>query len=350
VPRPDLLLVAALLHDIGKGGRTDHSRAGEPVAAAAAARMGFDAEDQRTVATLVRRHLLLAETATSRDLDDPATVEGVMALVHDPTTLDLLEVLTEADARATGPQAWTAWRATLVADLTTRVRSALSATSEPTAPGGSRGDAPTAGAGSVGVAQAAGEAGAWDPGHLRVEVAPDKDGTRMVVAAPDRVGLMADIAGALGLLRMSVRSARAWTAGEVGMSRWRVDSRDLDPALVCQRLQAVMAGAVDPGTRIRARPGDLPPTVIVRHDASREATVLEVRTEDRLGVVFLVARALAAQDVAVRSAHLSTYGPQALDVFYVQEPGAGRLTDERAAAAAHAVRAALEGADGHLPR
>jgi [protein-PII] uridylyltransferase len=54
--------------------------------------------------------------------------------------------------------------------------------------------------------------------------------------------------------------------------------------------------------------------------------------------------------MTVRSAHVATLGPQSLDVFYVQEPGAGRLTDERAAAAAHAVRAALEGADGHLPR
>jgi [protein-PII] uridylyltransferase len=80
----------------------------------------------------------------------------------------------------------------------------------------------------------------------------------------------------------------------------------------------------------------------VRHDASRLATVLEVRTQDRPGVVFLTCRALAAQDLSVRSAHVSTLGPQALDVFYVQEPGAGALTDERAASAAHAVRAALE--------
>jgi [protein-PII] uridylyltransferase len=82
--------------------------------------------------------------------------------------------------------------------------------------------------------------------------------------------------------------------------------------------------------------------VQVRHEASRRATVLEVRTQDRSGVVFLVCRALAALEVSVRSAHVSTVGPQALDVFYLQELGEVALTDERAAAAAHAVRRALE--------
>ena len=370
VTRPDLLLVAALLHDIGKGGHADHSQAGEPVAAAVAARMGFDADDRRTVARLVRRHLLLSETATTRDLDDPATVEAVAGAVHDVTTLDLLEALTEADARATGPQAWTAWRATLVTDLARRVRSVLAATPGPAVPAAFPARGPTPGSShdgeeaatlppdfrladgaDVAVPGAAGDAGTRDPAHLRVEFAPEEDGTRLDVAAADRVGLMADIAGALSLLRMSVRSARAWTVGGLGVSRWRVDARDVDTALVCQRLQAVVTRAVDPGARIRARPRGLPPTVIVRHDASREATVLEVRTDDRLGVVYLAARALAGLDVAVRSAHLSTYGPQALDVFYVQEPGAGPLTDERAATAAHAVRTALEGVlDEDRPR
>ncbi len=80
----------------------------------------------------------------------------------------------------------------------------------------------------------------------------------------------------------------------------------------------------------------------VRHDASREATVLEVRVEDRPGVVYLVCAALARLDLSVRSAHLATLGPQAVDVFYVQEPAAGVLSDERAAAAVHAVRRALQ--------
>jgi [protein-PII] uridylyltransferase len=88
-------------------------------------------------------------------------------------------------------------------------------------------------------------------------------------------------------------------------------------------------------------PGTLQPSVEVRPEASAHATVLEVRTTDRPGVVHLVCAALADLDVTVRSAHVDTLGPQAVDVFYLQEASAGVLSDQRAAAAAHAVRAAL---------
>ena len=79
----------------------------------------------------------------------------------------------------------------------------------------------------------------------------------------------------------------------------------------------------------------------MRPEASDQATVLEVRATDRPGVVHLVCAALAALDVTVRSAHVATLGPQAVDVFYLQEASAGVLSESRAAAAAHAVRAAL---------
>jgi [protein-PII] uridylyltransferase len=83
--------------------------------------------------------------------------------------------------------------------------------------------------------------------------------------------------------------------------------------------------------------------VVVRPEASTYATVLEVRAADRPGLVYLVCAALASLDLAVRSAHVDTLGPQAVDVFYVQEAGAEALSDHRAAEAAHCVRAALTG-------
>ncbi len=326
VARPDLLLVAALLHDVGKGGRQDHSVAGEPVAAAVATRMGFAPADVATVAGLVRRHLLLAETATTRDLDDPVTVETVVRLVPDLETLDLLEVLTEADARATSPQAWTSWRETLVRRLAARARAALLA-----APG-ERGHEQEPALPAV----------LPEGDGACVETEPREDGCRVRVTAADRVGLMADVAGTLALLRAGVRAARAWTVDGVAVSDWETDGGHLDPAVVAERLGAVVRGSADPARRVRVGSGGLPPTVLVRHGASDDATVLEVRTEDTHGVVFLACRALAAMDLSVRSAHVTTIGPQAVDVFYVQEPGAGGLTDERAASAAHAVRQALE--------
>ncbi|WP_258028873.1 [protein-PII] uridylyltransferase, partial [Streptomyces fradiae] len=154
VGRPDLLLAAALLHDIGKGAPGDHARAGEGIARAVAARAGFDPADTAVIATLVRHHLLLVETATRRDLDDPATVASVARAVGCAATLELLHALTEADALATGPAAWSAWRASLVADLVARVAAALAGgapprPADPAAPGARCGGVGGAGRGAA---------------------------------------------------------------------------------------------------------------------------------------------------------------------------------------------------------
>jgi [protein-PII] uridylyltransferase len=329
VARPDLLLLAALLHDIGKGGLVDHSVAGEPVAVRVASRMGFAPADVAVVGALVRHHLLLSGTATSRDLEDPATLELVGRCVEDVQVLDLLEVLTEADARATSAKAWSGWRSRLVTDLARRVRARLAGDAV-------RRDAPVLEQ-EPDLPPAAG----GDPSYLDLEVTRDEDGSCVRVVAHDRVGLMADVSGVLALMRLSVRSARAWTHDSAAVSLWAVDDDLVDATVLRERLEAVVAGALDPATRLRPGPDPLEPSVLLRHDASAEATVMEVRTADRRGAVHLVCRALADQDVTVRSAHVSTFGPQSLDVFYLQEPGAGALSDERAATAAHAVRERL---------
>jgi [protein-PII] uridylyltransferase len=139
-----------------------------------------------------------------------------------------------------------------------------------------------------------------------------------------------------------VLAARAWTQDDYAISVWDVDEPALDARRVRQAVEAVLEGRLDPARRLR-RGGSprLEPSVEVRPEASRSATVLEVRTDDRPGVVYRVCAALASLGVSVRSAHVATLGPQAVDVFYVQESGAGALSDERAASAAHAVRRAL---------
>ena len=334
VARPDVLLVAALLHDIGKGGLTEHSVAGEPIARAAAARMGFDGHAVELVALLVRWHLLLSEAATSRDPDDPATVEALIAKVPSAEALTLLLALTEADGRAASPKAWSTWRAGLVTRLA----------SHAIAHAGGAGS-PDPADHALAVPDVVRRGGVW------VGVEPGAGGARVTVMAPDRVGLLADAAAVLALQRVSVRAARAWAqdpgpgeAGPVGVSVWEVAEPDLDPTVLRERLVVVGEGRLDAGARLsRPAPSRLEPVVVVRHGESQRATVLEVRMDDRPGVVHLVCAALAAHDVSVRSAHVSTVGPQAVDVFYLQEQGAGRLSDERAAAAAHAVRHALLG-------
>jgi [protein-PII] uridylyltransferase len=145
--------------------------------------------------------------------------------------------------------------------------------------------------------------------------------------------------------RVRVRAARAWFQDGFGVSVWEVAEDQLQPATLRQTYDGVVDGRLDPRGRLQASSGSaLAPSVDVRPEASAHATVLEVRTTDRPGVVHLVCAALAQLDVTVRSAHVDTLGPQAVDVFYLQEASAGVLSDQRAAAAAHAVREALSSA------
>jgi [protein-PII] uridylyltransferase len=118
VHRPDLLLVGALFHDIGKGylGR-DHSEFGAELIAPMARRMGFSASDVLTLSTMVLQHLLIPTVATRRDLEDPQTIEYVLSLVDSAGTLELLHALSIADGEATGRTAWSDWKAGLVANL-----------------------------------------------------------------------------------------------------------------------------------------------------------------------------------------------------------------------------------------
>ncbi len=205
VGRPDLLLVAALLHDIGKGRPGDHSLAGEAIARDTAVRIGFDAADADVVAVLVRHHLLLVETATRRDLDDPATVESVAKAVGSLSTLELLHALTEADALATGPAAWSSWRASLVADLVKRVAGALAGdipqVARPAAPGAAEErlavEALRTGEPVLDLhAEAAPQDGA-----------PEPVGVELLIALPDQPGVLPAVAGVLALHRLTVRSA-----------------------------------------------------------------------------------------------------------------------------------------------
>ena len=178
-------------------------------------------------------------------------------------------------------------------------------------------------------------------GSTSIETEPADDGTRVTVIARDRVGLLADVAAMFAMQRVPVRAARAWAQEQYGVSVWEVSEPELDPKVLRQRFDAVVDRRVDVARRLTGPTAALQPSVVVRPEASDHATVLEVRAADRPGVLYVVCAALAGLDVAVRSAHVDTLGPQAVDVFYLQEASAGVLSDRRAAEAAHAVRDAL---------
>jgi [protein-PII] uridylyltransferase len=332
VRRPDLLLVAALLHDIGKGSLHDHSVAGEPLARKIVTRMGFTDLDAEVVASLVRWHLLLANLGTTRDPDDPATTAELLTHVPDAASLELLRALTEADAKATAPQAWTSWRASLIDRLVSRAGQALGADiahADPTEP--------------VPVPDVVRR----EPGAVSVTIEPNEVGATVTVISADRVGLLADVAGGLAALRVPVKAARAWSQvdddGEWAVSSWEVPDAYLDASVVRDRIRRLVEGTQRLPEVPQRAADELPPIVEVRPDASRASLVLEIRTTDRPGVVQRVLTTLAELGLTVASAHVSTLGPQAVDVFYVQEVGGVRPSEERAAAAAHAVRTALGG-------
>lgn len=332
VARPDVLVVAALLHDIGKGGNGSHSEEGEPIAREIATRMGFSPDEVWLIAGLVRWHLLLSETASTRDPDDPATVASVIEHVRSPEMLSLLLALTEADAKAASAKAWSSWRASLVRQLAFRALAALRAEA-------AHASAPVAPEPSVDVPAAV----LADPAAIHIEVEDHAGGSRVTAMSGDRVGLLADVAAMLAVQRISVRAARVWTQGDIGISSWETEADHLDPALLRTKVAAIVEGRLDARARLgKPQPGRLEPAVTVQPEASETATVLEVRMDDRPGVVALVCMALAAIGISVRSAHVSTLGPAAVDVFYVTEPHGGVLDDERAAQAAYAVREALQ--------
>ncbi|MGW0817115.1 [protein-PII] uridylyltransferase [Streptomyces viridiviolaceus] len=356
VHRPDLLLVAALLHDIGKGWPGDHSVAGETIARDVAARIGFDRADVAVLAALVRHHLLLVETATRRDLDDPATVRSVAEAVGTPSTLELLHALTEADALATGPAAWSSWRGSLVADLVKRVSAVLAGD----APADPEAAAPTAEqerlaleAFRTGGPVLALRAQTEPPAEREAAGGPEPVGVELLIAVPDQPGVLPAVAGVLALHRLTVRTAELralplpdGVEGSVLLLQWRV-AAEYGSLPQAARLRADLVRALDGSLDVAARLTERdaayprrrgvvapPPRVTVASAASRLATVIEVRAQDAPGLLFRIGRALEGAGVRVRSAHVSTLGSNAVDAFYVTGPEGAPLSGEEAAAVA----------------
>ncbi|MEU6878271.1 [protein-PII] uridylyltransferase [Streptomyces sp. NPDC046712] len=361
VGRPDLLLVAALLHDIGKGWPGDHSVAGETIARDVATRIGFDRADVAVIATVVRHHLLLVETATRRDLDDPATVRSVATAVGTQGALELLHALTEADALATGPAAWSSWRGSLVADLVKRVGAVLAGELEPEP----EPTAPSAEQERLAIeALRTGEpvlALHTQPETEAQDGEPEPVGVELLIALPDQPGVLPAVAGVLALHRLTVRAAdlRAIELptelgpGAVLVLNWRV-AAEYGSLPQAARLRADLVRALDGSLDIPARLAEReaayprrrgvtapPPRVTVAAADSRLATVIEVRAQDAPGLLHRIGRALEGADVRVRSAHVSTLGANAVDTLYVTRPDGSLLPDEEAVDLAGALENAL---------
>ncbi|MEV4722180.1 [protein-PII] uridylyltransferase [Micromonospora humida] len=301
VERPDLLLIGAFLHDIGKGLDGDHSTVGAPLAEAVATRIGLPAEEAALIGTLVRLHLLLPDVATRRDLSDPKTIAGVAERVGDTTTLELLHALVLADAAATGPAAWSGWKGRLIAELVARVRTTLDTGVVPAPPAPD----PALVSGPLPVV------------HLTED--------RVAVAAADRRGLLATVAGCLALHRLEVISADAATVDGRALVECLVQPRyglAPDPIALSADLRRAVTGDVSVTQRLRgralaARSGGAAPRVVWHREAATDAVLLELRAADAAGLLYRVTCALDEAGAQVRAARISTLGGDVVDAFYL---------------------------------
>jgi [protein-PII] uridylyltransferase len=324
VDRPDLLVVGTLLHDIGKGYPGDHVEVGIEVIAQMGARMGYPPDDIALLQTMVRHHLLLPDVATRRDLSDDGTIRFVAEQVGDLQSLQLLDALTEADSLATGPAAWSDWKAELVGQLVARTAHVL---------------------GGGAVEEVTGDAFPT-PEHKelmaegrRILVGRDD---QLTVIAPDRPGLFSRAAAVMALNGLDVLAAAAYSNDEgMALEVFQVES-SRGPTINWDRVIRDLEKALDGRLALEARLRDRAelyarkprlalepsaPTVTFDNRLSDVATVVEVRAPDRIGALYRITRAMAEVDLDIRSAKVQTLGVDVVDSFYLRDGAGQKITD-----------------------
>ena len=337
VQRPDLLLVASLLHDIGKGYPGDHTEVGMELMDTIARRMGFGTDDTATLVRLVELHLLLPDVAIRRDINELGTVQRVAAQVRTVEMLQLLAALTEADAISTGPSVWTRWKADLVQGLVRRTGNYLRSG----VLGGRSGAFPT-----PEVTEA------MRTGAEMLEVSERE----LLVVVPSGPTVLGAVAGAVSLNGLNVLSAAVHTAG--GMTALSVYVEPpagvgLDWMPVLDDVGAALAGDLVPAERLArwahaaARGGDpLAPEPVtdsyVKFDNEiSSSTVIEVAAPDSLGLLYWITEALVRSGLHIEQARVQTLGDHVVDSFYVHDGTGGKITDgDRLESIATAVRRA----------
>ena len=371
------LYVAMLLHDIAKGRGGDHSELGAEVALQVGPALGLSAEETEMVSWLVLHHLLLSQSAFKRDIDDPKTILDLAETIQSPERLRLLLVLTVADMRAVSAKVWNGWKATLLRELYARVAEVLAgglSTAErdvrvQRAKEAARlllSDWP---ADAVETFHALGYGGYWlsfDPEtharHARMiraaearqapltvdtQPLPARAVTEVTVYAADHAGLFSRIAGALAVAGASIVDARIHTLTN-GMALdtfWIQDAAGgvFDAphrlARLAVLIEQALSGRLKLATEIRKankavlgqrlRAIHVPPRVVIDNHASNTHTVVEVNGRDRSGLLHDVTAAISEQGLQIASAHVSTYGQRAVDVFYVKDVFGLKVENER---------------------
>lgn len=360
-----VLYASVFLHDIAKGRGGDHAVLGAEVARKLCPRLGFSESETELTAWLVLHHLDMSNTAFRRDVSDPKTVLDFVEKVQSLEQLKLLLLLTVVDIRAVGPGVWNGWKGQLLRDLYQFSEEVLSG-----------GFATKGRAGRIEEAKVAlaGYLKDWEPQEisrhierfyetywlstdretqgyhaelmkdaaandepLTVNFRPDafKAATEMTLHLDDHPGVFARITGALAVCGAVVLDAKIFTTSD-GMALdmfWIQDEQghafDDPPRLKRLRevIRATLSGDVVPRQTLAGKsPSErrieaftVVPRVLIDNGASNVSTVIELSGRDRPGLLYDLARALFDLNISITSAHITTYGARAVDVFYVQD-------------------------------
>jgi [protein-PII] uridylyltransferase len=351
VSRPDLLVLGALVHDIGKGRGGDHSVIGAELATQIGTRMGLWPSDIEVLSKVVRYHLLLPDTATRRDLQDPTTIASVVdALGGDPVLLELLHALAEADSLATGPGVWGDWKASLIGDLVRRCRLVMAGEALPQPdPIDPR------------YLSLASEVGV----HVELSQGDGPHIYNVTMIAPDRRGLLSKAAGVLALNSLRVHSASVNSHQGSAINTFVVSPHfGSPPAAELLRQQFILAldGELDVLASLErrdrdtaqastARAGEVlaavpvnrsaaPPRILWFEGASPGQLVVQIRTTDRAGLLAILTAVFERTGVDIAWAKVTTLGSSVVDAFCIAVPALA--SGARGGADYATVQAALE--------
>lgn len=367
VESPQVLVLAALLHDIGKGHHEDHARRGSQLAAGVGKRLGLTEAETACLGFLVEKHLFLTVTALRRDLEDDAFIRQCAEQIQSPERLTMLYLLSIADAKATGPTAWTEWKGALLLEISLKIAHLLER-QDTVLPDKSQG----AGWMLEQVRALMGKEAPSDCGilpeeyllsfppeevahHLRLRpklkngkqaiTEPADHGLfwSVLVVAQDSTGLLAKICGTLALHGLNVVSAQifTWEDGTVvdvlnvrpaaeqtyAEQDWPALGEDLNLALknrlgLSHRLVEKFRTAFrTPGQKnVQAAP-----RVVIDNMASEQYTIIEVFANDRPGLLYDITRTLADFELNIHRARISSDGDQVVDVFYTLDSFATKI-------------------------
>ena len=357
VEKPDILLLTTLLHDIGKGGEGDHSSVGAGIAKRIASRMGLSAEDGDLVEFLVGHHLSMLETAFRRDVHDEQTILRFASEVEGLTRLKMLYLLTFADIKAVGPEAWTSWKDSLLMELFLRTSHLLE--NEALRGPFLNGEAmieklkkalPPDLVSIYSEHLPDRYLSCFSPEEIRhhlemarslkeetlvVEWEVDKEiRAKVTVCTEDRYGLFSKIAGSMFLNRLNILEAQIHTWGnDVALDTfWVEDStKEIEQRLKQfeNDLKQILSGKVSlrdllskkeeaKWVRQKVVPG-VSPEVKINNGDSDFYTIVEIVGKDRMGILHEITQALTDHGCNIHFARISTLGNRIVDVFYVQD-------------------------------